>query len=108
MRDVADLLAERGGIVSEETIGRWCQQFGADDVRERKRRPGRLGESGHLDEVFLGVHGPGEYLWRAIDQEGDVIDIRVRRGGIDSLQNGSCAGFYAGQDERCWASSPTD
>ena len=77
-RDVEDLLAERGVIVSYETIRRWCQKFGADYVRKLKRRQGRLGDHWHLDEVFLRINGELQYLWRAVDQDGDVIDILVQ------------------------------
>jgi len=77
-RDVEDLLAERGITVSYETIRRWCQKFGADYVRKLKRRQGRLGDHWHLDEVFLRINGELQYLWRAVDQDGDVIDILVQ------------------------------
>ena len=77
-RDVEDLLAERGILVSYETIRLWCQKFGADYVRKLKRRQGRLGDHRHLDEVFLRINGHLQYLWRAIDQDGDVIDILVQ------------------------------
>ena len=77
-RDVEDLLAERGTIVSYETIRLWCQKFGADYVRKLKRRQGRLGDHWHLDEVFLRINGQLQYLWRAVDQDGDVIDILVQ------------------------------
>ena len=77
-RDVEDLLAERGITVSHETIRRWCQKFGADYVRKLKRRQGRLGDHWHLDEVFLRMNGQLQYLWRAVDQDGDVIDILVQ------------------------------
>ena len=78
LRDVEDLLAERGITVSYETIRRWCQKFGADYVRKLKQRQGRLGDHWHLDEVFLRINGQLQYLWRAIDQDGDVIDILVQ------------------------------
>src|SRR5215467_3346325 len=77
-RDVEDLLAERGILVTYETIRRWCQKFGADYVRKLKRRQGRLGDHWHLDEVFLRINGKLKYLWRAIDQDGEVIDILVQ------------------------------
>ena len=77
-RDVEDLLAERSILVSYETIRLWCQKFGADYVRKLKRRQGPLGDHWHLDEVFLRINGRLQYLWRAIDQDGDVIDILVQ------------------------------
>src|SRR6266700_2496047 len=76
--DVEDLLAERGIIVSYETIRLWCQKFGPDYARKLKRRQGRLGDIWHLDEVFIRINGQQQYLWRAVDQDGDVIDILVQ------------------------------
>ena len=78
-RDVEDLLAERGIIVSYETIRIWCQKFGPDYARQLKRRQGRLGDIWHLDEVFIRINGKQQYLWCAVDQDGDVIDILVQR-----------------------------
>ena len=77
-RDVEDLLAERGIIVSYETIRIWCWKFGPDYTRKLKRRQGRLGDIWHLDEVFIRINGKQQYLWRAVDQDGDVIDILVQ------------------------------
>jgi len=77
-RDVEDLLAERGIIVSYETIRQWCQKFGAEYARTLKRRQGRLGDTWHLDELFVTIQGQRQYLWRAVDQDGDVIDILVQ------------------------------
>ena len=74
-RDVEDLLAERGIIVSYETIRQWCGKFGPDYARQLKRRQGRLGDTWFLDEVFVTINGERQYLWRAVDQDGDLIDI---------------------------------
>src|SRR3954447_16630099 len=56
-RDVEDLLAERGITVSYEAIRIWCQKFGPGYARSLKRRQGRLGDSWHLDEVFIRING---------------------------------------------------
>ena len=77
-RDVEDLLAERCIVVTYETIRHWCQKFGPDYVRKLKRRQGRLGDTWHLDELFLKINGELQYLWRAVDQAGDVIDVLVQ------------------------------
>ena len=77
-RDVEDLLAERGIIVSYETVRQWCGKFGPDYARQLRRRLGRLGDTWFLDEVFVTIHGQRQYLWRAVDQDGDVIDILVQ------------------------------
>ena len=77
-RDVEDLLAERGIIVSYETIRQWCGKFGPDYARRLKRRQGRLGDTWFLDEVFVVINGQRQYLWRAVDQDGDLIDLLVQ------------------------------
>jgi len=77
-RDVEDLLAKRGVLVSYETIRQWCRKFGAEYARKLKRREGRLGDTWYLDEVFVTIQGQRQYLWRAVDQDGDVIDILVQ------------------------------
>ena len=82
-RDVEDLLAERGIIVSYETIRQWCGKFGPDYARRLKRRQGRLGDTWFLDEVFVTIHGQRQYLWRAVDQDGDLIDLVVCRNSAD-------------------------
>ena len=77
-RDVEDLLAERGIIVSYETIRQWCGKVGPDYARQVKRQQGRLGETWFLDEVFVTINGERQSLWRAVDQDGDLIDILVQ------------------------------
>ncbi len=77
-RDVEDLLAERGITVSYETIRRWRSKFGLDYAKRLKRRQGQLGDTWFLDEVFVIINGQRQYLWRAVDQDGDVIDILVQ------------------------------
>ena len=77
-RDVEDLLAERGILVSCETIRQWCRKFGPAFARRLKRRQGCLGDTWHLDELFVSIRGQQHYLWRAVDQDGDVIDIFVQ------------------------------
>ncbi len=79
LRDVEDLLAERGITVSYEAIRLWCGKFGLDYARKLRRRRGRLGDTWFLDEVFVTIRGERHYLWRAVDQDGDVIDILVQR-----------------------------
>ena len=77
-RDAEDLLAQRGIIVSYETIRQWCQTFGPEYARTLRRRRGRLGDTWYLDELFVKIQGRRRYLWRAIDQDGDLIDILVQ------------------------------
>jgi putative transposase len=78
LRDVELILAERGVLLSYETIRRWCQKFGrsfAEKLRQRRPRPG---DRWHLDEVFVRIQGELHYLWRAVDQNGVVLDILVQ------------------------------
>jgi putative transposase len=78
LRDIELILAERGIVVSHESVRRWCLCFGADFAAKlRKRRP-RPGDVWHLDEVFLKINGYLQYLWRAVDQNGVVLDILVQ------------------------------
>jgi putative transposase len=78
LRDVELLLAERGIIVSYETVRRWCRKFGQSFARGLRRRRPRPGDKWHLDEVFIRIQGVQHYLWRAVDQGGVVLDILVQ------------------------------
>ena len=77
-RDAEDLLAQRGVTVTYETIRQWCQRFGPVYARRLRRRRGRMGDTWHLDEVFVAIQGRQQYLWRAVDEDGDVLDILVQ------------------------------
>jgi putative transposase len=77
-RDVEELLAERGVIVTHETIRQWCQKFGQQYANALRRRRPRPGDKWHLDEVFVIINGRTHYLWRAVDQDGNVLDILVQ------------------------------
>ena len=77
-RDVEELLFVRGVTVSHEAIRKWCRKFGQDYANQLKRRRPRPGDKWHLDEVFLTINGARHYLWRAVDQEGNVLDILVQ------------------------------
>ena len=77
-RDVEDLLAQRGATVSYETVRHWCQTFGLDHARRLRRCQRRLGDRWYLDELFVTIQGRRQYLWRAVDQDGDVLDILVQ------------------------------
>ncbi len=77
-RDVEELLAERGVIVSYETIRQWCRKFGQTYANGLRRRRPQPGDKWHLDEVFITINGQTHYLWRAVDQDGAVLDILVQ------------------------------
>jgi len=77
-RDVEDLLAERGIILSYETVRRWVTHFGPLITAELRRRRPKPHPIWHLDEVYLKIDGRMAYLWRAIDAEGEVLDVLVQ------------------------------
>ncbi len=77
-REVEEMLVERGVNVTYETIRQWSIKFGAQYARRLKRRQGRLGDTWYLDELFVTINGQRQYLWRAVDLDGDVIDILVQ------------------------------
>jgi len=77
-RDVEELLAERGVIVSDETIRQWCRKFGQIYGNALRRRRPRPGDTWHLDEVFVPINGVQHDLGRAVDQDGNVLDILVQ------------------------------
>jgi putative transposase len=78
LRDVELILAERGVFVTHESIRGWCRKFGADFAKRLRRRRPRPGDIWHLDEVFIRINGTLNYLWRAVDQHGVVLDILVQ------------------------------
>ena len=80
-RDVEELLAQRGIVVSDETVRQWSLKFGQTYANElRRRRPGS-GDIWHMDEVMLTIRGEKHILWRAVDQDGNVLDILVQSRG---------------------------
>jgi len=89
LRDVELLLAERGIIVSYETVRRWCEKFGESFAKRIRRRRPQPGDKWHLDEVFIRIQGVQHYLWRAVDQTGVVLDILDQPRGMPKPPNGS-------------------
>src|SRR5258706_4722880 len=77
-RDVEEMLAKRGVVLTYETVREWCLKFGQKYANDLRRRTPRPGDRWHLDEVFLKINGRIHYLWRAVDQDGDVLDILVQ------------------------------
>jgi putative transposase len=78
IRDVEDLLAERNINVSYEAIRLWVNKFGPKFVRRLKRKHRGYGDTYFLDEVFVKIRGKQHYLWRAIDQDGEVVDVYLQ------------------------------
>ncbi|WP_184934199.1 IS6 family transposase [Kitasatospora kifunensis] len=77
-REVEEMMLQRGVIVSYETIRRWCLKFGQAYANALRRRRPRPGDKWHLDEVFIRINGEQKYLWRAVDRDGNVLDILVQ------------------------------
>ncbi len=78
-RNVEEILVSRGVDVTYESVRQWCLRFGAEYTKRIRGRVGRPGDTWHLDEVFIRIKGKQYYLWRAVDQDGDVLDILVQR-----------------------------
>jgi putative transposase len=78
LRDVEDLLAERGITLSYESIWRWVMYFGPMIAAALRRRRPKSHTSWHLDEVYLKIDGRLAYLWRAVDAEGEILDVLVQ------------------------------
>jgi putative transposase len=82
-RDIEDLLAERGITVSYESIRLWCNKFGTQYTKRLKYWHQGFGDTFYIDEVFVKIGGKQQYLWRAVDQDGEVVDVflQARRDG---------------------------
>lgn len=84
------MMAERGVTLTYETICFWCRKFGqsfANQIRHRRPKPG---DKWHLDEVVLTVNGQKSYLWRAVDQQGTVLDILMHKRRNKAAAQGRC------------------
>ncbi|MGF6507919.1 transposase-like protein [Paraburkholderia sp. 32] len=79
LRDIEELLFERGVVVSYETIRRWCDKFGADFASRVKAARRKPGTTWHLDEVFVTLRGEPYLLWRAVDEHGAELDVLLQK-----------------------------
>jgi len=77
-RDVEEMMAVRGLTLTYETIRYWCLKFGQTYANSLRRKSPRPGDRWHVDEVFLKINGRLHYLWQAVDQDGEVLDILVQ------------------------------
>ena len=77
-RDIEEMMAKRGITVSYEAVRKWCLRFGGAYAKRMRSRSPRPGDRWHLDEIFLRIAGKRQYLWRAVDQDGEVLDILVQ------------------------------
>jgi putative transposase len=78
-RDIEDILANRGIIVSYETVRQWSKKFTPAFARTLKKKQGVYGDHWFLDEVFIKINGKPHYLWRAVDQDANELDILVTK-----------------------------
>ena len=78
-RDIEDLLAERGVNVTYEAIRLWCIKFGPKYASRLKRKHRGYGDTFFIDEVFVRIDGKQHYLWRAVDQDGEVVDVFLQK-----------------------------
>ncbi len=78
-RDIEDLMAERGIEISYESIRLWCIKFGPKYANRLRRRHQGYGDTFFIDEVFVKIQGKQHYLWRAVDQDGEVVDVFLQR-----------------------------
>ncbi len=77
-QDVGDLLAERGAVVTHETVRQWCRRFAQSYANRLRPRRAQPGDQWHLDAVLLKINGNAHYLWRAVGQNGNLLDILVQ------------------------------
>jgi len=78
-RDVEEMMAERGIRLTDEAVRYGCRTFGQQYATQLRRQRPRPGDTWPLDEVFLTINGERHYLWRAVDQEGMILDVLVQR-----------------------------
>src|SRR4051812_21241461 len=78
LRMVEEMLAARGIIVSHETVRQWARKFGQAFANQIRRRLPCAGDKWHLDEVQITIAGTKHWLWRAVDQDGHVLDVLVQ------------------------------
>jgi putative transposase len=91
-REVEELMLARSVVVSYETIRQWCAKFGPEHAAGLRRRRPQAGDKWHPDEVFVKINGERRYLWRAVDQDGNVLDTLRGAGGTPGPRSGSRPG----------------
>ena len=77
-RDIEDLMAERGIAITYESIRLWCIKFGPKYAKRLRCRHQGYGDTFFIDKVFVKIQGKHHYLWRAVDQDGDVVDVLLQ------------------------------
>lgn len=100
VRKVEELLALPGGTVTDKTVRQWCQKFWLADARKLRKQQGWLGEPWQTDEIFVNIQGDRYDLWRAVDQDGDTIDLLIQRHPTNTRRNVSFAAYSIGPGEK--------
>jgi putative transposase len=94
-------LAERGIIVSHQTIRMWAEKFGRQYAAGiRRRSAGQFDGKWYLDEVVITIRGKKHWLWRAVDQDGFVLDVLDKAAAIQRQPSASCVNYSNGKDQR--------
>ena len=78
-RDIEDLLTQRGVIVTRESIRLWCNKFGSKYAARLRKRHQGYGDTFFIDEIIIKIDGKQHYLWRAVDQDGEVVDVFLHK-----------------------------
>ena len=78
-RDIEDLMSQRGVEVSYEAIRLWCNKFGPKYAQRLRRKHQGYGDTFFIDEVFVKIQDKQHYLWRAVDQDGEVVDVFLQK-----------------------------
>src|SRR5712672_2137909 len=107
LRMVEEMLAARGISVTHETIRQWGLKFGGEFANRIRRRAPRRGDKWHLDEVVISFAGKRHWLWRAVDQDGFVLDVLVQSGATRRPPNACSASSSRSKVEPLVRSSPT-
>lgn len=100
-RDIEDLLAEKGVVVTHESIRLWCIKFGPKYAKKLRRQHQGYGDTFFLDEVFVSIQGKQRYLWRAIDQDGEVVDFFYKLVEMVKLLSASLNSFSRNTEINC-------
>jgi putative transposase len=108
LRMVEEMLAARGIVVSHETVRQWALKFGQAFANRIRRRLPRAGDKWHLDEVVIAIAGQKHWLWRAVDQDGLVLDVLVQsRRDKQAAKSACCASCSRSRCGRRASWSPT-
>jgi putative transposase len=77
-RDIEEMMAARGVVLTYETVRDWSRKFGGIYAKRLRSKAARRGDHWHMDEVYLSINGERQILWRAVDQDGEVLDVLVQ------------------------------